>query len=154
MTIRRQCLAIFVLILAVSTTAAGQSAIQRINPEGMTNPSGYRHVVRVGDTLYLAGQVALDASGNLVGGSDMVAQTRQVLENMKRVLASQGADFSHVVKINIFTTDIDAFRTAGQVRAEYLGEHPPASTLVQIERLARPEFLLEIEAIASLTEQN
>ena len=127
-----------------------QSAIQRVNPPGMTAPASYRHVVRVGDTLYIAGQVALDADGNLVGENDMVAQMRQVMENLKRVLASQGADFSHVVKINIFTTDIEDFRTASEVRAEYMGEHPPASTLVQIERLARPQFLLEIEAIASL----
>jgi len=136
--------------LAEAYSPPPQSAIQRINPPGVTSPSSYRHVVRVGDTLYIAGQVALDAEGNLVGEDDMVAQMRQVMENLKSVLASQGADFSHIVKINIFTTDIDAFRTAAEVRAEYMGDHPPASTLVQIERLARPQFLLEIEAIASL----
>ena len=139
--------------LAEAHASPPQSAIQRINPSGMTSPSSYRHVVRVGDTLYIAGQVALDAEGNLVGENDMVAQMRQVMENLKRVLASQGADFSHVVKINIFTTNIEAFRTAAEVRAEYMGDHPPASTLVQIDRLARPQFLLEIEAIASLASQ-
>jgi len=67
---------------------------------------------------------------------------------MKSVLASRGADFSNIVKINIFTTDIDALRQAFTIRSEYFGEHAPASTLVQIERLARPVFLVEIEAIA------
>ena len=81
----------------------------------------------------------------------MTAQVRQVLENLRTALASQGADFSNVVKINIFTVDIDAFRESGEVRREFFEGYPPASTLVQIERLARPEFLVEIEAIAVLT---
>ncbi len=98
--------------------------------------------------MFIAGQVAVDGEGNVVGEGDMVAQVRQVLENMKTVLASAGADFSNVVKINIFTTDIDRFRNARDVRQEYFRGHPPASTLVQIERLARPVFLVEIEAIA------
>jgi enamine deaminase RidA (YjgF/YER057c/UK114 family) len=67
---------------------------------------------------------------------------------MKSVLASKDADFSNIVKINIFTTDIDALRQSFGIRSEYFGEHAPASTLVQIERLARPVFLVEIEAIA------
>ena len=71
-----------------------------------------------------------------------------MLENLQSVLASEGADFSNVVQVNIFTTDIDSFRESSAVRREYLGDHPPTSTLVQIERLARPVFLVEIEAIA------
>jgi enamine deaminase RidA (YjgF/YER057c/UK114 family) len=78
----------------------------------------------------------------------MAAQFRQVLENLKTILASQGADFSNVVKINIFTTDVDRLREHLAIRSEYFGDHAPASTLVQIERLARPVYLLEIEAIA------
>jgi len=114
----------------------------------MTQPTAYSHLVKVGNLMFLAGQVALDGEGNVIGEGDMTAQVRQVLENMKSVLASEGADFSNVVKINIFTTDIEAFRDAASVRREYFGDHPPASTLVQIERLARPVFLVEIEAIA------
>jgi len=137
--------------LAMFLLLAGANApqdIERVNPDGMTQPSAYSHVVKSGRLMFLAGQVSLDGDGNVVGEGDMTAQVRQVLENMKSILASQGADFSHVVKTNIFTTDIERFREASSVRAEYFGAHPPASTLVQIERLARPVFLVEIEAIA------
>ena len=127
---------------------AGAQNIERINPEGMTQPTAYSHLVKIDNLLFIAGQVALDGDGNVVGEGDMSAQVRQVLENLQSVLASEGADFSNVVKVNIFTTDIDSFRESSAVRREYLGDHPPTSTLVQIERLARPVFLVEIEAIA------
>lgn len=135
----------------VATSAMGQQ-IERINPEGMTQPASYSHLVRAGNLMFIAGQVALDAGGNVVGEGDMKAQVGQVLENLRTVLASEGADFSNVVKINIFTTDIDAFREASDIRARYFDGNPPASTLVQIERLAREVFLVEIEAIAVLSE--
>lgn len=136
------------LLAVLCATTVGAQQIERKNPEGMTQPTGYHHLVKAGDFMFIAGQVALDADGNVVGEGDMVAQVRQALENMKTVLASEGADFSNVVKINIFTTDIDRFRDAADVRREYFRGNPPASTLVQIERLARPVFLVEIEAIA------
>jgi len=126
----------------------GAQSIERINPEGMTQPTAYSHLVKVDNLLFIAGQVAVDGDGNIVGEGEMSAQVRQVLENLQAVLASQGADFSDVVKVNIFTTDIDSFLESSAVRREYLGDHPPTSTLVQIERLARPVFLVEIEAIA------
>ena len=139
----------FIVSFAVLFAAsAGAQQIERKNPEGMTQPTSYHHLVKAGNLMFIAGQVALDGEGNVVGEGDMVAQVRQVLENLKAVLASDGADFSNVVKINIFTTDIDRFRNAADVRREYFAGHPPASTLVQIERLARPVFLVEIEAIA------
>ena len=141
----------FLAVLCATSVSAQQ--IERKNPEGMTQPTGYHHLVKAGNLMFIAGQVALDGDGNVVGEGDMVAQVRQVLENMKTVLASEGADFSNVVKINIFTTDIDRFRAASDVRREYFRENPPASTLVQIERLARPVFLVEIEAIAIAPEQ-
>ncbi len=143
---------IWLVSLLMTSTATAQQ-IERTNPEGMTQPTAYSHLVKVGNLMFLAGQVALDGEGNVVGAGDMKAQLRQVLENMKSVLASEGADFSNVVKINIFTTDIEAFRGAASVRREYFGDHPPASTLVQIERLARPVFLVEIEAIAVAPEE-
>jgi len=136
-----------VIALLFAATVGAQS-IKRINPEGMTQPTAYSHLVKVENLLFIAGQVAVDGDGNIVGEGDMSAQVRQVLENLQTVLASQGADFSNVVKVNIFTTDIDSFRESSAVRREYLGDHPPTSTLVQIERLARPAFLVEIEAIA------
>ena len=137
-----------VILSILCATSASAQRVERKNPEGMTQPTGYSHLVKAGNLMFIAGQVALDADGNVVGEGDMVAQVRQVLENMKTVLASEGADFSNVAKINIFTTDIERFRGAADVRREFFGDHAPASTLVQIERLARPVFLVEIEAIA------
>jgi len=137
---------------AFFAVAASAQEIQRINPPGMTQPTAYSHVVRHDNLLFMAGQVALDADGNVVGAGDMQAQVRQVLENMRTVLASQGADFSNIVKITIYTTDIDAYRQTGDIREEYWQGIAPASTLVQIERLARPVFLVEIEATAIVSE--
>ena len=138
------------LALGIAPSLAYGQSIERINPEGLTKPATYSHVVKVGNLLFISGQVAFDPAGNLVGENDMKAQVRQVLENLKTALASQKADFSHVVKINTFTTDVEAFLAAAEIRAEYFKGNPPASTLVQISKLARPGLLVEIEAIAAL----
>jgi reactive intermediate/imine deaminase len=135
-------------LLLLLAAGANAQEIERINPEGMTQPTAYTHVVRYDKLLFLAGQVSTDADGNVIGEGDMGAQVRQVLENMKTVLASQGADFSDIVKITIYTTDIEAYRQTGDIRQEYWTGGAPASTLVQIDRLARPVFLVEIEATA------
>ena len=139
-----------VLALGIFSSLASGQSIERIQPEGLTKPATYSHVVKVGNLLFISGQVSFDASGKLVGENDMKAQVKQVLENLKTALASQKADFSHVVKINTFTTDVEAFLGAAEVRAEYFKGHLPASTLVQISKLARPGLLVEIEAIAAL----
>ena len=139
-----------VLALGIAPQLAYGQSIERINPGGLTRPATYSHVVKVGNLLFIAGQVAFDSEGKLVGENDMNAQVRQVLENLKTALASQKADFSNVVKINIFTTDVEAFLGAAEVRAEYFKDQPPASTLVQISKLARPGLMVEIEAIAAL----
>jgi 2-iminobutanoate/2-iminopropanoate deaminase len=146
MKITLACLTCF---FAIST---GAQEISRINPEGMSQPTAYTHVVRHDNLLFLSGQVSADADGTVIGEGDMSIQVRQVLENMKKVLASQGADFSNVVKVTIYTTDIDAYIQTGDVRREYWTGGAPASTLVQIERLARPAFLVEIEATAIVSD--
>jgi len=138
---------LFCIALLLSAVSNAQE-IQRSNPDGMTQPTAYSHLVKFERLMFIAGQIALDADGNVIGAGDMKAQVRQVLENLKTVLASEGADFSNIVKINTFTTDIEAFLETGDIRREYFGSEAPASTLVQIERLARPVFLVEIEAIA------
>jgi len=135
------------LALFFAVTASAQE-IQRINPDGMTQPAGYSHVVRHNNLLFLSGQVAVDAEGNVVGEGDMNAQLRQVLENMKIALASQGADFSNIVKVTIYTTDMDALLKTGDISREYWTDGTPANTVVQVERLARPAFLIEIESTA------
>ncbi len=139
--------ALFCLALLVGNVSNAHD-VQRTNPDGMTQPTAYTHLVKFERLMFIAGQVSLDADGNVIGAGDMKAQVRQVLENLKTILASEGADFSNIVKINTFTTDIEAFFETGDIRREYFGSEAPASTLVQIERLARPVFLVEIEAIA------
>ncbi|MGH9384950.1 MAG: RidA family protein, partial [Vicinamibacterales bacterium] len=116
-------------------------AIQRINPPGLSTPTTYSHIVRVGNTLYIAGQVGADAQGK-IAGTAMTAQLEQVLRNLQTALKSQGADFANVVRITIYTTDVDAFRApdAAAVRAKYFGNNRPASTLVGVTRLASPEY--------------
>jgi enamine deaminase RidA (YjgF/YER057c/UK114 family) len=131
-----------------SITLSAQG-LQRINPPGLSTPTTYSHIVRDGKTLYIAGQVGADAQGK-VAGTGMVEQLEQVLKNLQIALKSQGADFSHVAKINIYVTDVEAFRApdAAKVRAKYFGANRPASTLVGVTRLASPEYKVEIEAIA------
>ncbi len=129
--------------------------IQFLNPSMLAAPPGYSHVVKVtgGQTIYLAGQVALDASRNLVGRGDFRAQAEQVFENIKAALAAVGADFSHVVKLNYYVLDRSHAPILREVRDRYVNtQTPPASTLVEVRSLAQEEFLLEIEAIASLPE--
>jgi reactive intermediate/imine deaminase len=118
----------------------------------LSAPTGYTHVVEVlrGKMVYIAGQVAFDKSGNVVGVGDFKAQTRQVLENLKAALSAAGATFENVVKVNTYVTDMSQLQTLREMRAEYFGAHPPASTLVQVVGLARPELMIEIEAVAAV----
>lgn len=122
-----------------------------INPPTIHTPRGYSHVVEThgGRTIYIAGQVAMDISGNLVGAGDLAAQARQVFENLKAALESVGGDFSHVVKFTIYTLDVSQVQTVRDIRDQYVNtQQPPASTLVGVSALFRPEYLIEIEAIA------
>ena len=120
------------------------------NPEGMHQPTGYAHVVEAqpGRVAYISGQVALDRAGDLVGAGDIVAQTRQVFENIKIALLAIGADFDDVVKLNYYAVDVSRLAEIREVRNEYL-TIPPASTFVVVKGLVRPELLIEIEAIVA-----
>lgn len=136
------------MLLAIP--AYGQQ-LERVNPPGLGAPEAYTHVVKAGKLLFIAGQVATTAAGKVVGTS-MVEQYDRVLRNLATALDSQRADFSHVAKITIFVTDIPEFLTpaVAEVRRRYFGSRTPASTLVQVERLANPTFKVEVEAIAVL----
>jgi reactive intermediate/imine deaminase len=124
--------------------------MRRINPESLPDPAGYTHVIEAagGRTLYVSGQIAVDASGRVVRPGSLREQTRQVFENLKAALAAADATLAHVVKITVFVTDMSDIQAFRDVRREYLGDAAPASTLVQVVRLARPELLIEIEAVA------
>lgn len=127
--------------------------IEFLRPTTLPPIPGFSQVVKVtgGTTVYIAGQVALDASGRLVGQGDFAAQARQVFENITAALAAAGADFGHVVKLNIYLLDRANLPILREARDQYVNtQSPPASTLVEVRGLAQEDFLLEIEAIASL----
>jgi reactive intermediate/imine deaminase len=127
--------------------------VQFHSPATLAPAPGYSQVVAVagGQTIYVAGQVALDASRNLVGRGDFRAQAQQVFENIKTALAAAGADFSHVVKLNIYMVDRSHLPILREIRDRYVNtDAPPASTAVEVRSLVQEEFLLEVEAIASL----
>ncbi|MFO7946818.1 MAG: RidA family protein [Armatimonadota bacterium] len=100
--------------------------------------------------LYISGQVPVDENGDLVGAGDMTAQARQVFENLQAQLCAAGADFSHVVKLTIFVTDMDRFGEFSEVRSEYLQPPFPAASAVKVAGLVDPEWLVEVEAYAVL----
>jgi len=127
--------------------------VKRTNPPALSKPTGYTHIVEVngpGKTVYISGQIALDKDGNVVGAGNMKAQAEQVFKNLQSALEAAGAKFSDVVKMNTYITDMEQAPAVREVRARYFGDTTPASTLVQVVRLARPEFLLEIEVIAAV----
>jgi 2-iminobutanoate/2-iminopropanoate deaminase len=117
--------------------------------EGLAAPiSHYADAVVAGDTLYVSGIVPVDAAGAVVGGDDVVAQARQVFAIMGRVLAAADAEPADVVKVTVYLLDIDERPLINPVRQEFFGAARPASTLVEVSRLAVPGARLEIEAIA------
>ncbi|MEO8457215.1 MAG: RidA family protein [Chloroflexota bacterium] len=123
------------------------------NPDTVHKPMGYSHVAEVtsGRLVYLAGQVAVDPAGNIVGESDIAAQTKQVFENLKNNLAAVGATFANVIKLSYFVLDAAHIPTIREVRNSYLNpDAMPTSTLVVVAGLARPEWLIEVEAVALL----
>jgi 2-iminobutanoate/2-iminopropanoate deaminase len=123
---------------------------REIAVDGLAEPiSHYTDAVAAGDTLYLSGIVPVDAKGNVVG-DDVVTQARQVFDIMGRVLAAAGARPADVVKVTIYLLDVDHRPLINPVRQEFFGSARPASTLVEVSRLAFPGALLEIEAVAHL----
>lgn len=124
---------------------------QVIGPGDVHPPigGGYSHATRAGNTIYLAGQVALDRQGNLVGKGDIGAQAEQVYQNVVAVLKAAGVSFQDVVKVTTYLTRREDIPKVREVRARYFpASEPPASTLVVVSGLASPDFLIEVEAIA------
>jgi len=126
-----------------------------LNPATLSKPPTYSHVVEItgpGRIIYIAGQLGLDPSGKLVGApGDFRAQTRQTFENLKLALAAVGATFDQVVKLNNYLTDISHLAILREVRDEFINTAtPPASTTLQISRLALERALIEVEAVAAL----
>ncbi len=140
----------FSILLILSLPALTQAQTRQfINPG--PKPSGYSQAVAVsgGRTVYVSGQIALDAAGAVVGVGDFKAQARQVFENLKTLLTASQASFTDVVKINYYVVGLDAerLRIVREIRDQYLPDDRPASTLVGVQALVRPDLLLEVEAV-------
>jgi 2-iminobutanoate/2-iminopropanoate deaminase len=110
--------------------------------------SHYVHVVRAGQLIFVSGCSALDAEGKVVGGRDVVAQTRQVLKNLGKSLEAAGASFADVCKVTVFLRNGADRDRINPVRQEYFGSTRPASTLVEVAGFSRDDILVEIEAFA------
>ena len=115
-----------------------------------TRDRGYSHVAKVGKTLYIAGQVARDVRGELVGKGDFEAQARQVYTNLKNILQETGGGLKNIVKTTTILTHYGNVEGYRKIRSEFFGDLIPPSTLLIIESLASPDFLIEVEAIAVL----
>ena len=128
--------------------------VERINPAGLAPPPGGRfaHVVRWGNRVWVAGQTARDAQGNTVGGDDARKQANQVYENLAIAMAAVGGTLSDIVKVTIFLTSTDSLTAARMAQEECWGTHYlPASSMVIVNALAQPTYLIEIEAEAVIS---
>jgi reactive intermediate/imine deaminase len=119
-------------------------------PELAEPVSHYTDAVRAGDLLFVSGCIAVDGEGRLVGGDDVVAQTRQVFANVEAILAAAGASIRDVVKVTVFLTDVGDRAAVNTVRKEVFGDTRPASTLVEVSKLVVDRARVEIEVVALL----
>lgn len=149
----RRSVALGLATLGAVSARAEEVNTKRINPAGLLTPRGYTQVVVTsgGRTVYISGQVAANAKGEVVGKGDLKAQATQVFDNLKVALAAAGATPKDVVKATIYvvnfkTEDIPAIRDIRN--AFFAGVEPPASTLVGVTALANPDWMIEIEMIA------
>lgn len=132
-------------------TDAPAKPINFINPPELSTPQGYSHIaeIRGGRIIYISGQVAWDRQGNIVGKGDFEAQAEQVFRNLAAALAAVGCTPRHVAKMNVYMLDAHQLPAFRKARDKFLaGATPPASTLVEVPRLARDDFLIEVEVVA------
>ena len=132
---------------------SSDAGVSLLSSQSMHEPRGYSHVAKVASQtlLFIAGQVALDASGNLIGPGDFRAQTQQCFENLGAAVEAAGGSFRNIVKLNVYVLDISKLSDYREVRDRYIDvTRPPASTALQVAALFRTEFMIEIEAVAAL----
>jgi enamine deaminase RidA (YjgF/YER057c/UK114 family) len=138
-----------------STSKGTTPQTRFLNPDGLNKPAGYTHVVvaEPRKLVYVSGQVAWDANGEIVGKGDLRVQVTKALENLKIALAAAGATLEDLIKVNYYVVNLrpDQVPIIREVRTKYFSaERPPASTLVGVTALAREDFMIEIEAVAVL----
>ena len=117
---------------------------------GVHKTTGYSHAAKAGGLLFVAGQVAQDQEGNVVGRGDVEAQAVQIFDNLRAVLASAGATLNDVVKLTTYTTNVAYRAKIAEVRGRYFTTYFPPNTFVVVASLATPDYLLEIEAVAAV----
>ena len=117
--------------------------------QGVHKTTGYSHAAKAGGLIFVAGQVAQDVDGNVIGRGDIEAQAVQIFENLKAVLASAGATLDDVVKMTTYATSLAYRPKIAEVRGRYFKTYFPPNTFVVVASLAAPEYLLEIEAVAA-----
>ena len=128
---------------------AAMPAVEHLQPEGMSpNNNRYTHVIKVGPWVHIAGQTASDSDGNVVGVGDPAAQVEQVFANLTKAVESVGGKLSDIIKTTVYVVGKENTDAIREARAGRFGDKPPTSTLLIIYGLARPEYLLEIEALA------
>ena len=124
------------------------------NPASVSPPikPHYSNSIRIesGPLLFVAGQVALDHDGNLVGKDDIRAQAKQVLENIRLIVEANGGTMADLAQVTVYVRNITAFNTISDIRETYFPSDGPASAIVEVSALAWPEFLIEISAVAAL----
>lgn len=124
------------------------------NPKTVAPPlkGYYSNAVRVssGPLLFISGQIALDKDGKLVGPGDLRAQAVQVLENIRLILAAHKATMRDVVQVTVYVTDMRAFHEIADIRMRYFPKDGPASAIVEVAKLALPEIMIEIAAVAAV----
>lgn len=129
-----------------------------VNPAQLSRPSGYSHGISTlgGRLLFLAGQTGTDASGGIVAPDSLVAQVARALSNLKAVIDEAGGQTTDLVKLNIFVTDLAAYKAnlkpIGEAYRSVFGRHYPAMTLVEVKRLFDDEAMVEIEGLAVIEE--
>jgi reactive intermediate/imine deaminase len=114
--------------------------------------ANYRIATRMegGRLVYISGQVAWDATGNIVGKGDIAAQARQVFQNLRQVLQAAGGDLPDLMRITTYITKLEDFPAVAQIRGEVFQGQLPASTLIVVKSLFHPDFLIEVEGIAAI----
>jgi 2-iminobutanoate/2-iminopropanoate deaminase len=129
-------------------TGAEVTEIEEIKAE--IQPMFSADAIRYGDLLFVSGCVPMDGEGALVGEGDLERQTRQVMENLDKVLRAAGTDFSNILKTTVFMTDIRRREVPDAIRGEYFSDRRPASTIVEVTALTAAGIEIEIEAIATV----
>ena len=123
-------------------------AIQRLDPETMVKMAGLHQTVKVGNTVYIAGQVALDENSNFHGAGDAEEQLKQVYKNLENACKAHGGTLANMVKTTTWITDAAYFSAVGKARQEAYGPNSPVNATLIISALAKPEWWVEIEGIA------